>query len=102
MEAPIKDLFLRGPVPIDWLKTASALPGKALHVAIALWWLQGMAKGKPFPLTRMAQKCLNVGRDATGAALTRLEKSALIRVERKPGRRPVISILIRKSASQPA
>ena len=50
--APRKELFLRGPVPLEWLGKAAALPGKTLNVAIALWWRHGMAKGKPFKLTR--------------------------------------------------
>jgi hypothetical protein len=52
-----------------------------------------MAKGKPFTLTRTALNAMNVERDAESAGLARLEQAGLIRVERKPGRRPTISIL---------
>ena len=93
--APRGELFLRGPVPLEWLQQAAALPGKTLNVAIALWWLHGMAKGKPFKLTRQALKYLNVERDAASAGLIRLERAGLIGVERKPGQRPTISMLIR-------
>ena len=87
-------LFLRGPVPLDWLGRAAALPGKTLNVAIALWWRHGMAKGKPFKLTKQALKSLHVERDAASAGLARLEQAGLIQVERRPGQRPIISILI--------
>lgn len=40
-------LFLRGPIPLNWLSCAAVLPGKTLNVSIALWWLHGMAKGNP-------------------------------------------------------
>jgi hypothetical protein len=92
--APRKVLFLRGPIPLGWLAKAAALPGKTLNVAVALWWRQGMARGKPFKLTQSALKYLNVERDAASAGLVRLELAGLIQVERRPGQRPTISILV--------
>jgi hypothetical protein len=94
VEAPKAALFLRGPIPLDWLGSAASLPGKTLHVGIALWWLHGMAKGKPFKLTQKALKTLNVERDAASVALMRLEQAGLIRVERKPGQRPAVSMVV--------
>ena len=94
MPIPKKELFLRGPIPLEWLVRAAALPGKTLNVAIALWWHHGMAKDQPFKLTRRALKYLNVERDAAGMALTRLEQAGLIQVDRKPGRRPTVTILV--------
>ena len=67
------------------LGCAASLPGKTLHVGIALWWLHGISKGKPFKLTQKALQTLNVERDATSSALTRLEQAGLIRVVRQPG-----------------
>jgi DNA-binding MarR family transcriptional regulator len=93
VSSPRKELFLRGPIPLEWLGEAAKLPGKTINVAIALWWRYGMAKGKPFKLTRMALKILNVKRDAASAGLARLEQAGLIQVERKPGQRPIVSIL---------
>ena len=93
VETPPKALFLRGPIPLVWLSQAAKLPGKTLNVAIALWWLHGMARDRPFKLTRKALKALNVERDAASAGLTRLEQAGLIQVERKPGQRPTVSIL---------
>jgi hypothetical protein len=92
--SPKAALFLRGPIPLDWLGSAAALPGKTLNVGIALWWLHGMAKGKPFKLTQKALQTLNVERDAASAALVRLEQSGLIRVVRKPGQRPTVSMVV--------
>jgi len=91
--APKKKLFLRGPIPLEWLAVAAKLPGKTINVALALWWRHGMAKGKPFKLTQMALKAMNVERDAERAGLARLEQAGLIRVERKPGQRPIVSML---------
>ena len=90
--APYRELFLRGPVPMGWLGKAAALHGKTLHVAIALWWRHGIAKGQPFKLTQQVTKCLHVGRDAASEGLVRLERAGLIQVERRPGKRPIISM----------
>ena len=95
VEAPPKLLFLRGPIPMDWLSKASDLPGKTLHLAMALWWLNGMSKGRAFKLTGKALDLLHVSRDAMRDGLNRLEQHGLIRVERKTGQRPVITILNR-------
>lgn len=90
---PQKKLFIRGPIPLAWVSAAANLPGKTLNVAMALRWLEGMNKGKPFKLTRKALKMVNVERDAASAGLNRLEQAGLIKLERKPGQRPYISIL---------
>jgi DNA-binding transcriptional ArsR family regulator len=93
VEAPKKELFLRGPIPLDWLAAAAKLPGKTLNVAVALYWRHGMAKAKSFKLTQVALTAMNLERDAASAGLTRLEQAGLIRVERRPGQRPIVSIL---------
>jgi hypothetical protein len=93
VEAPLKKLFLRGPIPMEWLSKSAELPGKTLHLSIALWWLHGMANGKPFKLTKRALDSLNVSRDAAGDGLVRLEQQGLISIVRKVGQRPTITVL---------
>src|SRR5262249_13109563 len=44
--------FLRGPIPLKWLTMASSLPGKALHVALAIWYGSGLRKSAMVPLSR--------------------------------------------------
>jgi len=94
VESPKAALFLSGPIPLDWLDSAAALPGKTLNVGIALWWLHGMSKGKPFKPTQKALQALNVGRDAASAALGRLEQAGLVQVVRNPGQRPTVSMIV--------
>ena len=91
--APKKEPFLRGPIPLGWVTAAASLPGKTINVALALWWRHGMAQGKPFKLTQTALTALNVERDAESRGIARLEQAGLIHVERKPGQRPLISLL---------
>ena len=92
--APKKDLFLRGPIPLDWLSVAAHLPGKTINLTLAVWWRHGMSKGRPFKLSQTALRQFNVERDAERAGLARLEQEGLIKVDRKPGQRPYIEILL--------
>ena len=90
---PKKKLFLRGPVPMDWLSKAAELPGKTLNVALAIWWLQGMTQSELFKLTRKSLSLFSIKRDAASISLKRLEGAGLIRVQRNIGQRPTISII---------
>ena len=93
IEAPLNVPFLKGPIPMAWLNEAARLPGKALNLGIAIWWLAGMAQTKTFKLTGKALAQLGVSRDAAADALKRLEGRGLIRVQRAPGQRPTVEIL---------
>ena len=93
VSAPKKSLFLAGPIPLDWIHKAACLPGKSLNVAFAIWWLNGMAKGKPLKLTRLSLNSFCVKREAASAALNRLEMAGLIQLQRSHGKRPTIAIL---------
>ena len=101
--APKKEPFLRGPIPLEWLRVVASLPGKTINVALALWWRHGMAQRKSFKLSRLALMTLNVERDAERKGVARLEQAGLIHVERMPGQRPIISLLdlARPAPSQP-
>lgn len=93
VHTPKKQLFLRGPVPLDWLGKAAKLPGKTLNVALAIWWLKGMTHNESFKLTRMSLNMFSIKRDAASMALNRLEGAGLISIKRVVGQRPCISII---------
>jgi hypothetical protein len=83
--------FLRGPIPWDWLSHAMLLPGKALAVALHAWLLVGI-KGTttvPVNLSRCA-----VDRSAASRGLRELERAGLVRVDRRAGRKPVVTLLL--------
>ena len=93
IDAPLTAPFLKGPIPMVWLNEAAKLPGKALNLGLAIWWLAGMAKTTAFKLTGKALEQLDISRDAASDALKRLEERGLIRVQRAPGQRPTVEIL---------
>lgn len=89
----INGFFVKGQIPLDWLKLAAALPGKSLNVAMACWFLKGLNKSDSFELEGKTLDFLNVKRHAGYRALKALEQARLVLVEQKPGRRPRVTII---------
>lgn len=85
--------FLRGPVPLDWLSRAATLPGRSLHVAIAVWFMAGLRKSRTVPVSNVTGLQFGLDRNAKYRALEWLENAKLISVERQVGRAPVVTIL---------
>jgi len=81
--------FIKGPIPLLWLQRAAVIPGKALNVALAIWFVGGLCRSKTFSFKRSVAAGLGVSPDATYDALTKLEGAGLIRVARHRGRSPV-------------
>lgn len=85
--------FLKGPIPANWLGKAAKLPGKALHVGLAVWFVAGLAKRRRVKLERKALRLFGVDRRHTVyRALERLEAAGLVAVDRGKGRFPQVEI----------
>ena len=91
--ARAKGLFLCGPIPLDWLGRAAAVPGRALHVGLAIWFRVGCEKSDTVRLTRKNLDRFKVGRHAGYRGLLALEKAGLVKVVRHPGRCPVVTLI---------
>ena len=85
--------FLKGPVPLAWLEVAARLPGKSLHAGIALWYAAGLLRSASIPLSNVSGHRFGCDRNAKYRALAWLEGAGLVKVERKLGRAPVVTIL---------
>jgi hypothetical protein len=86
--------FVRGPVPLDWICQAGRLPGKALHVGVAVWYLAGRSgRWDNLPLTTCMLKDFGVQKDAKSDALRALELTGLLRVGRRGKKNPFVTIL---------
>ena len=88
-----RDKFVAGPIPLRWLTPASKLPGKALHVAMALRFLVGVERSSKVRLSRSALSRFGVDRHSTYRALHALEPAGLVLVERHRGRNPIVTII---------
>ena len=85
--------FLCGPIPGRWLTAAANLRGRALHVALTVWHEVKLGKNGKARLTHAALARFGVRPKAGREALTKLELADLVKVERRPGCAPVVTIL---------
>ena len=85
--------FLKGPIPWIWLTAAASLPGKALHVAIALWFMASVKRSGTVALSGKTLRSLGVERHSGYRGLNALETAGLVAVERHSGRNPLVTIL---------
>ncbi|MGA7365296.1 MAG: hypothetical protein WBX04_09225 [Candidatus Sulfotelmatobacter sp.] len=88
-------LFLKGPVPMNWLCLAARLPGAAFQVGVALWFRAGLKKSAHivFPMNWLGE-LFGVKRMTAYRGLAALEKAGLAAVgKRRPGRRTEVTIL---------
>ena len=85
--------FVKGPLPGEWIGLAARLPGKALHVGLALWFLSGRSKQTTVRLTGESLRRFGVHRHSGKRGLSALESAGLVRVRRHRGRCPVVDIL---------
>jgi hypothetical protein len=89
------EAYLGGPIPISWVERAARLPGKAWHVASALWFVgvRSRTKSATVQLTLKTLRRFSLDRKTVYRALQPLERAGLVRVERHPGKRLVVTIL---------
>ena len=85
--------FLKGPVSLAWLAAAAKLPGKTLHLAVVLRFLEGLNSSRTIRLAGSTLRMFGVERQAAYSAVKRLEKIGLVTVERAVGRNPIVTIV---------
>ncbi len=91
----VRGEFVKGPLPLPWLTTASRLPGKSpLAVAMALWFEAGRRRSMTVTLTTAILTRFGVqDRKAKYRGLCALERAGLVAVVRVPRRNPTVTIL---------
>ena len=85
--------FLCGPIPLDWLKRAARLPGKALQVSLAAWFRAFLKRTDTVLLTNKLVKGFGVSRHSKARALRALEAAGLMAVHRTPRENPTVKLL---------
>lgn len=86
--------FIKGPIPLDWISRANALPGKAGAVGLALWFLAGVQGSRTVKLTGEVERIAGCGRKAVYAALRSLEFHGLVKSVTQRGARAIVTILV--------
>ncbi len=75
---PPTQKFIKGPIPLEWISRANALPGKAGAVGMTLWFLVGVQGARTVKLTGEVEKIAGCGRKAVYHALVALEVAGLM------------------------
>ena len=87
-------LYLRGPIPWWWLRRASQLSNRALTVGLVIWFWAGLQKTHTIRLTSQTLLPeLAISRYALRRALHALEQARLVRVQRRPGHPPIVTLV---------
>ena len=84
--------FVR-PLPYDWLHRCNRLPGRVTQVALGVWFLAGVKRSLTVRLTAEALDLTGCERHTVYRALTVMEEAGLIRVERRSGAYPQVTLL---------
>ena len=88
-----RPLFLRGPVPLEWLQRAARLPGQSLAVGIVIWFLAGLNKAGTVRVTGQWVSSFGIDRHALYRALKWLEADGLVGVRRRAGSCPEVRLI---------
>lgn len=86
-------LFLKGPIPFDWLKKANALGGSTGIVATGLWLYVGLNGSKRFKVDSKLDQFAGVARQTRQNALQKLERAGLIELGQHHGAYPFVEVL---------
>ena len=87
-----KNKFLRGPVDWSWLTAAASLPGRALHIALAIQFQNGFKQTGTVKLSPTVWRELGLKRHTVYRAVDVLEEAGLISTIRKRGCSPTITL----------
>ena len=89
------EAYLAGPIPMSWIEQAAVLPGKAWHLASALWFVAIRSRDKSpcVVVTQKTRQRFGLTRPAYYRAQETLEKARLVRIDRCAGRKTEFTIL---------
>jgi hypothetical protein len=87
-------LFLKGPIPFEWLRKANALGGSTGIVATGLWLYVGLNSCKRFKVDSKLDQFAGVTRQTRQHALHKLKYAGLIKLTEHHGAYPFIEVII--------
>jgi hypothetical protein len=82
---PLREAFVKGPLPLSELLPVVRMPGKTLAVWLLIRHRSDLSHGGWVTLPEQVLREWRIGKNARVDALRRLEKAGLIKVERPNG-----------------
>lgn len=84
--------FIKGPIPMGWLKIASWCGQRAEAVALLVWFAAGLQKSNPCKLTPKVLAELHVHPRTARRILERFMAAGIVDVQFHRGRSPLVTI----------
>jgi DNA-binding transcriptional ArsR family regulator len=78
---------------LEWVQRAAQLPGMSLAVGLALWFKVGVSRNETVLLTSAFLHEFGVTPSAKSRALKCLEQAGLIKVDRRPRKNPLVTLI---------
>ena len=100
VEKPIVEKYIKGIIPYDWVARAAQISGKAGSVAWVLWYLKGVKKSSSFKLSHKILKEFGIKPKTSYRILEKMQADGLIKVEKKAGNAPFITMIISPKKNQ--
>lgn len=85
--------FIMGPLPLDWLQTASKCGGRGTEIALLLWYAAGWQKKNPVKFSLAVRKEFEIHDRTAKRVLVRMQEAGLVEVAFHRGRSPVVTLL---------
>jgi hypothetical protein len=86
------DRFVKGPIPLDWIKAASRCGHRAEAVALLVWYAAGVQRANPCKLSPRVLAELHVHPRTAKRILERFVDAGLATVKFHRGRSPLVTI----------
>ena len=86
--------FIKGPIPLEWVKKSAKLLVKVMNIILILWYLKGLTKEDTIKMTGKLLDDFSVSRQAMYRCLENLENAGLISVKTHIGRCTEVKIIV--------
>lgn len=91
--------FIR-PIPLQWMRRTTRLAGCAAQVSILLWYWSGVKRSLCVRTSRDAVSGFGISSWTLHRGLRALESAGLVKVERRRGCAPVVTLLVLDSEKE--
>jgi hypothetical protein len=89
-----RNLFIKGPIPYDWITIATSLGKSPGLVGLGLWFYKGLNNSYTFKIDHKLDDLCSISRQTRQDSLRKLDKAGLIKLTQPLGAYPHIQILL--------
>ena len=87
------DRFIKGPIPMEWMRAANTCGRRSVSVAIVIWFAAGLQRSNPVKLSQTVLAELGIPSRTAKRVLERMQSIGIVEVEFHRGRSPLVTIL---------